>query len=243
MAVTTRKIHYQADGRAMTGDLYLDDAGGGRRPGVVVFSDALGIGKFSRGQAAKLAELGYVALACDLHGDGQRYTAETVGPVFAPVHDDAAKVLAVAQAGLDQLRAQPEVDLERLASVGYCFGGLMGLELARNGAPLKAVIGFHSVLSMTNSKDPANIKGKVLVCIGAEDAHITAKERAAFESEMRATKVDWRIYVYGGVLHSFTDPDAGDQGRPDFARYDPNAARRSWGGMRALLDEVFTAGG
>jgi len=239
MALKTEKLSYEADRRTMTADLYFDDTAAEARPGILVFPDALGIGKFSRERAARLAVLGFVALACDLHGDGRRYTSDTVGPIFEPVYNNPQIILALAQAGLDQLCARPEVDARRIAAIGYCFGGLMGLELARNGAPLKAVVGFHAGLKTWHPDRAKAIQGKVLACIGSDDAHVTAEERAEFEREMRAAGVDWRLHIYGGVLHSFTDPDAGDMGRPDFARYDPGADKRSWREMLELLEEVF----
>ena len=115
----------------------------------------------------------------------------------------------------------------------------MALELARSGANIAGIVGFHSGLATAAPKDAKNILGKVLVCIGADDPGIDAAERAAFEDEMRAGGVDWQMNVYGGVVHSFTNPAADAMGNPDFLRYDAKADARSWSEMRAFFDEIF----
>jgi dienelactone hydrolase len=115
----------------------------------------------------------------------------------------------------------------------------MALELARSGAAVGAVVGFHSGLGTTQPQDAKNIKGKVLVCLGAEDPGIDAKQRAEFEQEMREGGVNWQMSLYGGVVHSFTNPEADKMGRPDFARYDEQTDKRSWAEMLSLFDEVF----
>jgi dienelactone hydrolase len=134
---------------------------------------------------------------------------------------------------------RPEVDASKVAAIGYCFGGTLSLELARSGAPIKGVVGFHSGLATALPQDAKNIKGKVLVCIGADDPGVPPEQRAAFEQEMRDGRVDWRMHLYGGVVHSFTNPDAVKLNNPAFARYDEEADKRSWGEMMSLFKEVF----
>ena len=128
-------------------------------------------------------------------------------------------------------------DPDRLAAIGYCFGGTMSLELARSGAPLAAVVGFHSGLATPHPEDAANITGKVLVCIGADDPIIPPEQRLGFEDEMRAAGVDWQMHVYGGAVHSFTNPTA--DGSNPAIRYDQHADERSWLAMQGLFAEVF----
>ncbi len=137
------------------------------------------------------------------------------------------------------MQQRPEVDQTRIAAIGFCFGGTMALELARSGAPVAGVVGFHSGLATAAPQDAQNIKGKILVCIGADDPGIPAEQRSAFEREMREGKVDWQMKLYGGVVHSFTDPEADGRGNPERARYDARADRRSWAEMRAFFDEIF----
>jgi dienelactone hydrolase len=238
--MTSQEISYQADGLTMRSRLYLPEGVSGRRPGVLVFPEAFGLGEHVMSSAERLAGLGYVALACDLHGEGKLFTdLGEVMPLIGALRAAPEHIRARAKAALDALVARPEVDAAKVAAIGFCFGGTMSLELARGGAEVAAVVGFHSGLATVEPHNAKNIKGKVLVCIGADDPGIPAEQRAAFEAEMREGKVDWRLHVYGGVVHSFTNPAADAMGRPEMARYDAAADRRSWGEMLALFDEVF----
>ncbi|HEX4024205.1 MAG TPA: dienelactone hydrolase family protein [Steroidobacteraceae bacterium] len=232
-------LKYQSDGLSMSSELFYEP-GGGRKPAVLVFPEAFGLGEHALARAKRLAELGYAALACDLHGERRILTdLNTVMQVVGALRDDVSRTRARGQTVLDVLKGRAEVDATRIAAIGYCFGGTMALELARSGAPIVGAVGFHSGLSTTAPQDAKNIKGKVLVCIGADDPSITPEQRAAFEQEMTAGKVNWQMSVFGRVVHSFTNPDADKLGRSDFARYDEQADARSWQQMRELLAEVF----
>ena len=218
----------------------LDDAKTGRRPGVLVFPEAFGLGDHAKQRAERLAGMGYVAMAGDLHG--QQYLTkgleEAIG-LIGPLREDPLRIRARTDAALTALLAHPEVDPGRIAAIGYCFGGTMALELARGGAAVHAVAGFHCGLGTTLPQDAKNIAGKVLVCVGADDPSIDTAARSAFETEMREGHVNWQMSVYDGVVHSFTNPDADKLGRPEFAAYNAQADTRSWAEMRALFDEVF----
>ncbi|WP_157215549.1 dienelactone hydrolase family protein [Flavisphingomonas formosensis] len=237
----TETVTYAADGLTMKGELYWDETKAGPRPGVLVFPEAFGLGEHAKSRARRLAEHGYVALAGDLHGDGKVFTSlPDIMPTIMALRDEPARIRARAKGALDVLAARPEVDAARIASIGFCFGGTMSLELARSGADIVAVTGFHSGLeTKAPAEDAKAIKAKILVCIGADDPGIPLEQRAAFEQEMKGGGVDWRLHVYGRVVHSFTNPDADKVGMPDFARYDGSADRRSWGEMLALFDEAF----
>lgn len=240
MALRSEILNYQADGLNMVSHLYWDDSKSGKRPGILVFPEAFGLSGHAKGRAERLASLGYAALACDLHGDGKIIDGlDKVMPLLGPLFENPERTRARAKGGLDALTARAEVDASRVAAIGYCFGGTMSLELARGGAPIKGVVGFHSGLGTARPQDAKNIKGKVLVCIGADDPGIPPEQRKGFEDEMRAGKVDWRMHLYGGVVHSFTNPDAGKLNQPDFARYDAEADRRSWAEMQALFNDIF----
>jgi dienelactone hydrolase len=245
--VATQEITYEVDGHTMIGRLAVpDDAGpgaAGTRPAVLIAPEANGLDGHQAARADRLAGLGYVALALDLHGGGTvlEEPASIDARVAALAADPAAARRLVA-AGLDLLVAQPQVDPARVAAIGYCLGGLLVLELARTGADLKAVVGFHPGLASPHPEDAARIRGKVLVCVGAEDPHVTAEHRAAFEQEMRAAGVDWRMIVYGGAAHSFTHERADRAGRPGLA-YDRAAAEHAWRAMLDLFGEVFASHG
>jgi hypothetical protein len=145
----------------MQSHLYFED-GPLRRPGILVFPEAYGLNQHAKTQARRLEELGYIALACDLHGEGKLFEdLQSVGPIIEGLSKEPAHIRVRAKGGLDALVARPEVDASRAAAVGYCFGGTMALELARGGNPIVGVVGFHSGLATVAPQDARNIKGKV----------------------------------------------------------------------------------
>ena len=233
-------LSYEADGLHMESHLYVGDSLGGRRPGVLVFPEAFGLGDHAKSKAKRLAEAGYVALACDIHGGGTILTdREQVMAELGALFQAPERIEARAKGGLDALLARAEVDPAKVASIGFCFGGTLSLELARGGHPIAGVVGFHSGLGTARPEAAKNIKARILVLIGADDPGIAPEQRAAFEAEMRAAKVDWQMKLYGGVVHSYTNPEADKMGMADFARYDAVADRRSWTEMLAFFDEIF----
>jgi dienelactone hydrolase len=231
-------IAYEADGRHMVGQLAYDEYRLGPRPAVLLCHEGPGLDDHVKGRAVRLAGLGYTAFALDYHGEGRTLPRRDemmarIGALAA----DADLTRALARAGLDVLLAQDQVDASRVAAIGYCFGGSMALELARAGADLKAVVGFHPGLGSAKPADSRNIKASVLMCCGADDPVATVEHRNSFEAEMRDAGVaDWRLEVYGGVGHSFTNPRVNGLGMPGFA-YDAAADRRSWRALLDLLDE------
>ncbi len=235
----TETLNYRADGLDMIGTLVTPDDVSTPRPGVLVFPHAFGPGAHSRGKAEQIAALGYVALECDLWGGAKPAEMSGIHELMQPLREHADKVRARTLEPLKLLAARPEVDAARLAAIGFCFGGTMAYELALSGADLRAAIGFHSGLTVTSPGDAGAIKGKVLTMVGADDPSIPAEARDAFAKMLGEAKVDYTMTVYGGVVHSFTDPDCGRLGRPEFARYDEHADRRSWAQMAQMLEEVF----
>ena len=232
-------LHYEADGLAMCGSLHLP-AGELLAPAVLVFPHAFGLDFHAIGKAERIArDLGYVALACDLHGNRQTIGMDQVATTLGPLRTDAARVRARTGAALTALLARPEVDANRVAAIGFCFGGTMCFELALSGADIKASIGFHSGLKVMSPQDAGQIKGRVLAMLGADDPGIPPEDRTAFAAMLTEGKVDWQMTLYGGVVHSFTNTDAEHLNMPQFARYDARADRRSWEQMAALLAEAF----
>jgi dienelactone hydrolase len=239
--MNTETITYKADGLHLVSHLYFDEGTSSPRPGVLVFPEAFGLGEHAKSRAERLAGLGYIALACDLHGEGRIFSdLKEVMALIEPLRADPLCTRARASAALDALKSRGEVDSSRIAAIGFCFGGTMALELARGGADVAGVVGFHSGLATTRPEDANNIRGKVLVCIGADDPGIPPDQRLAFEKEMREGRVDWQMNLYGGVVHSFTNPAADSRGMPEMARYDAKADARSWAEMRAFFDEIFS---
>ena len=234
---TVRDVEYEADGRTMVGSLGVPDEPG-PRPAVLIAHEGNGLDDYQKGRARQLAELGYVAFALDYHGGGKPPEFEAVPARISALWDDADRTRAIAQAGLDILLAEPATDATKVAAIGYCFGGALVLELGRTGADLKAIVGFHPGLRTTRPADSANIVGSVLICVGTEDPYVSVDDRVTFEAEMKDTKVDWRMIVYGGVEHTFTHPHADQTALPGL-RYDQRAAEHSWRAMLELFDEAF----
>jgi dienelactone hydrolase len=235
----TQDIEYRADGVRLVGYLAVDETRPGKRPGVIVAHEGGGLGEHAKERARRLAALGYVAFASDMFGDGRELTGrdemmKTIGGLMG----DLPKLRGRIRAALEVIRAQPQVEPAKIAGIGYCFGGTTVLELARSGAAVAGVVGFHSGLRTSAPQDARNIKGKVLVQLGADDPLIPVEQRTQFEEEMRKGGVDWRIILYGGTKHSFTNPDAGRLGW-DALEYNKSADDRSWRAMLDFFTELF----
>jgi dienelactone hydrolase len=235
----TEDIEHHADGARLVGYLAVDEARPGRRPGVLVAPEGGGLVDLTKQIARRLAEAGYVAFAMDYYGDGKPLADRSeVMPRITAFMAEPSGIRARASAALAVLASQPQTDPSRLAAIGYCFGGTTVLELARSGADLKAVVGFHSGLGTSRPQDAGNIRAKVLTCIGALDPIIPPEQRQAFEKEMTEGGVDWRMNVYGGAGHSFTNPNSGALGMPGF-EYHADTDRRSWAAMVDLFEEAM----
>jgi dienelactone hydrolase len=229
-------IEYTVGGSRMVGHLAVNDERPVSRPGVLVCHHGPGLDEHARGRAERLAGVGYAAFALDYHGDGKPLEREEMMGRLGALMGDPDRIRQLAGAGLAILLAQDEVDPARVAAIGYCFGGTMALELARSGADLAAVVGFHSGLGTQRPARAGDIKAGILVCIGADDPMVPAEQRAAFEQEMRAADVDWRLNLYGGAVHSFTNPNAELSGFPGVA-YHQLTDDRSWRAMLDFFDE------
>lgn len=232
-------IEYSVGGTLYRGQLAVDESRSGKRPGILVAPEAPGLGDHVKKIIRRLADAGYVAFGMDYHGDGKVFTE--MGEVMAKIGvfmEDPQKIRVIAAEALKVLAAQPQTDPSKLAATGYCFGGTTALELARSGADIKAAVGFHSGLGTVRPQDAANIKAKVLALVGTADPIVPPDARLAFEKEMNEGKVDWRLNLYGGKGHSFSNPDVDAMNMPGFA-YDAVTDKRAWDAMLDLFDEVF----
>jgi dienelactone hydrolase len=237
----TERVEYEVLGVAMIGHLAMSSDRDGDRPGVLLMHEGGGQDDNVRERADRLGELGYVAFALDYFGGGRQHPLAFAQARLGELFDDLSVTRQLALAGYQILVNQTGVDRDRIAAVGFCFGGVMALELARSDVPLRAAIGFHPGFAAVEPAASSAVTASVLMICGADDPVVSADDRARFENEMRNAGVaDWRLEVYGGVGHSFTNPDIGKRGLPGFFAYDERADRRSWASMLALLDEVFT---
>jgi dienelactone hydrolase len=231
-------IEYTVGEERMLGHLAIDDRRLGPRPGILVCHAGGGLDDHAKGVAERLAGLGYAAFALDYHGGGKPLDRDQVMERLGPLMGDPGRTRELGSAGLAILLGREEVDAAKVAAIGYCFGGTMALELARSGADIAVVVGFHSGLATNRPAGASEVKARVLVCIGAEDPIVPPEQRATFEEEMRAAGVDWRMNLYGGAVHSFTDPNAGSTDFPGVAYHQPTD-ERSWRAMIDFFDEQF----
>ncbi len=230
-------IDYAANGLCYRG--FLADGSGGRpAPGILVAHEGGGLTDHARERAERLAGLGYVAFALDLFGD-QAPTLDDKMALVRRLRADTAELRARASAALEVLTGQSNADTAKLAGIGFCFGGAAMIELARAGAPLKAIAAFHPGLVSAPAQDNRAIAGKLLLCLGAEDPIAPAEQRETFLAEMSEAAVDWQMQLYGGVGHSFTNREIDSWNYPGF-RYDAEADARSWRAMRHLFEETLS---
>ncbi|MBL4618704.1 MAG: dienelactone hydrolase family protein [Marinicaulis sp.] len=237
MTIQTRKVEYDINGKTYEGVLAYDDTQSGKRPGVLISHAWAGCSDFETDKAKALAELGYVGFALDLYGKGVLgETNEQCQALMTPLVEDREMLRARLATTIDVIKNQPEVDATQIGAIGFCFGGLCVLNMARGDADIKGVVSFHGLLGEPdNSKE--NIKAKILVLHGWDDPMVTSDNVVAFAAEMTNAKADWQIHAYGGTMHAFTNPAAND---PDFGTvYDKDADRRSWTAMKNFLSEVF----
>jgi dienelactone hydrolase len=230
------RIEYAHGGTALTG-WFAAPPGTAAAPGVLVAHEAPGVGPHVKRVAERLAEAGYAAFALDLYG-GEGFALDEARRRHQEMMETPGLMVRRATAGLDALRAQPRADGARLAAIGFCQGGITALELARAGAPIRAAIGFHPGLKRPPGSPAGPIAAKVLMMIGDADPVVPQEDRLAFARDMDSAGADWQLHLYGGVGHSFTNPDVDALGYPGF-RYDERAARRAWASMRGMLEEVL----
>jgi dienelactone hydrolase len=239
--VRSERVDYVLWGTTMVGYLATDGGtAGGPRPGVLLMHEGGGQDDNVRARADRLASLGYCAFALDYFGGGTQHPLPVAQARLGELYEDHRLTQEAAMAGYEILAGQPGVDPHQIAAVGFCFGGAMALELARCNVPLRAAVGFHPGFVRSRLDGTSTIDASVLLLCGADDPVVPAEDRALFEADMRACGVtDWRLEVYGGVGHSFTNPDIAARGLGDGFAFDERADRRSWRSMLALFDEVF----
>jgi dienelactone hydrolase len=238
-ALKTQAIEYKDGDVTCEGYLAYDDAIAGPRPGVLVVHEWTGLGSYAKMRTDKLAQMGYVAFAADIYGKGIRPKNTDEAAAQASIYrKDRQLMRRRAQAALQVLADNKLVDRKKIAAIGYCFGGGTVLELARSGADLVGVVSFHGNLDTPNPADAKNIKGKILVQHGGSDPYVTAEQLAAFEKEMADAGVNWQVIIYGGAVHSFTNPDSGTDPTKG-AAYNEQADKRSWLAMKQFFEEIF----
>jgi dienelactone hydrolase len=241
VTVRTRTIEYSDGGKTFEGFLAWNDAHRGRRPGVIIGHAWGGAAEVEFDKARALAELGYPGFCIDLYGKGIRgQSAEQNAKLMQPLLDDRALLQRRMKRGLEVAREQAEVDPARVAGIGFCFGGLCILDLARTGADLKGVVSFHGLFYPPGNTQGVKIKAKVLALHGWNDPMVKPELVTALAEELTGAGADWQIHAYGHTMHAFTNPQAS---APEHGlQYNPVADRRSWQAMRNFFEELFPAG-
>ncbi len=227
---------YDVDDVRLTG--FLADGSSGRSvPGILLAHEAPGLTAHVKERARMLAERGYIALALDMYGQ-LGLPVEQAREQSHRLMTDAALMRRRARAALDLLASHSHCDATKLAAVGFCLGGIVVLELARDRAPLRCVVGFHPGFTRPTGSVSGPIAAKVLMMIGDDDPVVPAEDRATFAREMKEAGADWQLHVFGGVGHSYTNREIDAMGMPGFA-YNERADRRAWTLMLSLFDEVL----
>jgi dienelactone hydrolase len=237
-AVVEKPIEYKAGDKNMKGYLAYDDAATDKRPGVLVLPEWWGTTEYPRERAKQLAELGYVAFAADMYGDNKTTDdPKEAGKLAGEVKKNPQVAKERLEAALDQLKNSDKVDADKLAAIGYCFGGGMALNMARWDMPVKGVVSFHGDLS-NDQKKPEHITSKILVATGDADAFVPPKQVQGFEKEMKDAGADYKVLHYEGAHHAFTNPKA-DEHHIDNIKYNEKADKESWQAMKDFLAEVL----
>jgi len=242
-AIQNKELHYTAaDGTQLVGYYAYDDAIKVKQPGILVVHEWWGLNDYARHRATQLAKLGYAALAIDMYGEGKH--TDKAGEAMKMMHsvfNDASTSMVRAKAGLELLKAQPQVDIHKIGAIGYCFGGKIVLDMVRAGMPLNGVVSFHGALASATPAKADVVKAKILVLHGAADSMVKTDEVTAFKAEMKAANVPYKLVSYPNAKHGFSSPDAdrlAKENKIDVA-YNAKADKKSWKAMRQFFNSVF----
>ncbi|MFC1748241.1 dienelactone hydrolase family protein [Pseudomonadota bacterium] len=240
--VVSQELDYKSGDTVLKGFIAFDDAIKGKRPGVLVVHEWWGHNDYARKRATQLAEMGYVALAVDMYGDGKQAAHPDDAKKFS---SEIAQNMDVGKArfmaAMETLKQNKATDVDKIAAIGYCFGGAVVLQMAREGVDLDGVVSFHGSLGTSSPAKPGVVKARVLVAHGAEDPFIPGEHILGFIDEMNTAKADYQLMVYSGAKHSFTNPAANQFGAKFSLplEYSKKADEASWADMQRFFEEIF----
>lgn len=234
-------ISYNLNGKTYIGFITYDANKEGKRPGVLVVHEWWGLTNYTRNRAKQLAELGYIAMAVDMYGDGKTGEDPAAAQALAtPFYKDPTLAKIRLDAAMKELETYPQTDTTKMAAIGYCYGGFIVLNAAKLGANLTGVVSFHGDLSgVPVNKD--SLKAKILVCHGEADKFVTPEAVAAFKKSMDSAGVDYTFKSYPNATHAFTNPAATELGKKFNMPIEYNAAAdaASWNDMKAFFKKIF----
>ena len=237
--IKTQTIAYEHESTALAGYLAYDDAVQGKRPAILVVHEWWGLNDYARKRAEQLADMGYVAFAVDMYGEGKTTNHPSQAGQWAKeVTQNIELWQKRALAGLAVLKEQPQTDPDRIAAIGYCFGGGTVQQLAYSGATLKAVVSFHGSLQEPPGNASKQTTAKFLICHGGADPLVKPEVLQSYLAAMATSGLDYEVIIYGNAKHGFTNPDAGRNNVPALG-YNAKADQRSWQHMKLLFAEVL----
>lgn len=240
--IVSERVAYEHAGEKLEGYLTYDDAQTGKRPGALVVHEWWGLNEYAEHRARQLAEAGYVAFALDMYGVGRKTRTASQARKWAGKFYGSPLMAERAQAGLDQLLATGLVDDQRVAAMGFCFGGTTVMELAYSGASLAGIVSFHGGPVPAMAEGAKMNQAKFLICHGAIDPMVPKEKLDGFLRSLDARDIDYQFIAYAGALHAFTNKEAdelAEQNKLKGVGYDEDAARRAWGHAEMFLKEVF----
>lgn len=237
--VTGAAVEYKHGDEVLEGYISHNKAKTGKTPAVIIVHDWMGVGDFTKEQAHRIAELGYVALAADIYGKGVRpRSADEAGKLAGTYKGNRQLMRGRVKAALDYVRSLDYIDTSRIVVIGYCFGGMAALEFARSGAEIAGVVSIHGGLDTPDAKS-SKIKAKVLVLHGADDPFVPKEDVEAFQNEMRHVGADWYLTSYGNAVHAYTNSKLGTDNAKG-AAYNEKADKRSWVALKDFFQEIFS---
>jgi dienelactone hydrolase len=238
MGIQTRLIDYRDAGLVFEGNLAWDDTIDGPRPGVLVAHTIRGRSGFEENKARLLAEMGYAGFAIDVYGKHAIGSAfDDCRRMMDGLRSDRATLQRRLLLAVSTLRGQPEIDASRVAAIGYCFGGLSVLDIARTGEPIAGVVSFHGMFDAPGNTGSNRIQARILALHGWDDPLATPDQVVALGEELTGMGADWQLHGYGGVRHAFTNPAA--DASTGVTVYNSAADRRSWAAAKYFLAELF----
>lgn len=237
MRVVDQVISYRDQEVALTGVLYTAQPSSGKDRGILLIHGGAGLDDHAREQGWRYAEAGFVVFACDLLGDHVAGNRDRIIESLIDMRNDPAQLARRAGAGLEILARHVELSKHR-AAIGYCFGGMAALELARSGAPLSSVVSIHGTLATKRPATAGSVSAKILVCHGSADPHVPLADVTAFAAEMNAADADWQLVIYGRAMHGFTHKTAAPGGAAGI-EYNDLADQRSYNAASAFLTQTL----
>lgn len=243
--IVGQNVEYKANGTELKGYIAYDDSIKGKRPGVLIVHEWWGLNDYIRKRADMMAGLGYTALAVDMYGEGRNSEhPEDAQKFMTEVMNNMGLGEKRFDAALELLKQQPTVSPNEIAAIGYCFGGGVVLHMARIGTDLDGIVTFHGSLSSMYKPQPDTVKAKILVLTGGDDVFVPEEQVDAFKKEMDAAHADYKVIVYPGAKHSFTNPDADKLGKEYNLplAYNKDADKKSWAEMEKFLKTLFPPG-